>query len=483
MAGFNLAPQLRPRPCLGSLLDIPCGRYHEGKHGDMLLNGGFSNFVGVGGRGNTFKTALTLSQSIIVLDRYENTSLTVYDTEITFSWDRIQDMSSRAQFDFQEAVDAGRIGLTSAAEHSGNEWWSIVRELSKDRAKNAKKEKIDTPFVNDKGDPIKAFPPNIHLLDSMSQLETDAISGIYDKNQIDDSASNTDALRGGAIKTRMVMQIPQITSQGGITLLATAHVGDTFELDPYAPKSKKLQFMKNGIKFKNVPEKFTFLSSICWYVSSATPLLNQSTKAAEYPLKAYKDMAGDTDLQELILMNVRNKHGQTGQTLRLIVSQTEGLLPSLSEYHYLKSRKDKFGLVGPEGIQKSWRLAIYPDLLLKRTTLRDTIDEDPKLRRALEITSEMAQMQDYWPDMPAEDRIDPEDLYNRLKDMGYDWDILLDTRGYWTFDHYTNPVKPLSTMDLINMYHGKYVPFWYEKGKIDTSKAKAGGNKDESTAA
>lgn len=481
MSGFNLAPQLRPRPCIGSLLDIPAGRYHKGAHGDMILNGGFSNFIGVGGRGNTFKTALSLSQSIIVLDRYSHSTLTVYDTEITFSWDRIEDISSRWDIDYNEAVDQGRISLTSAAEHSGNEWWSIIRDISKERAKNAKKEKIDTPFVNKDNQPIKAFPPQIHLLDSMSQLETDAISGIYDKNQIDDSAANTDALRGGAIKTRMVMQVPQVTSQGGITLIATAHVGDEFQLDPYAPKVKKLQFMKNGVKFKNVPEKFTFLSSVCWYVSSATPLINQSTKAAEYPLAGYNEHKGDTDLQELVLTNVRNKHGQTGQTLNLIISQTEGLLPSLSEYHYLKSRKDKFGLVGPEGVHKSWRLALYPDVLLKRTQLRDMIDTDPKLRRALEITSEMAQMQDYWPDMPEHQRIDPVDLYARLKDMGYDWDILLDTRGYWTFDHYTHPINPLSTMDLINMYNGEYVPFWYEKGKIDTSKAVSGGSKDESS--
>lgn len=472
MAGFTPAPQIRPRPCIGSLMDIPCGRYHTGLHGDQVLNGGFSNFIGMGGRGNTFKTTLALSSILRVLDRIEESTTTIFDTEITFAWDRIEDLATRfPNLDYQAAIDDGRIVLTSAAEHSGNEWWKIIREDSVERLKNAKRLQKETPFFNKAGKAIKSFTPNIHLLDSMSQLQTDAIDEIYQKNEIDAAAANTDALRGAAIKTRLVMQVPQVTSSGGITLVATAHVGDEMKLDPYAPSMQKLAFLKKGLKFKNVPEKFTFLTSNCWVVTDASLLINKSTKAAEYPLDGFKDNAGDTDLQELTLINVRSKSGPTGHTFKLIVSQTDGLLPALSEYHYLKSRKDKFGLEGPEGIHKDWRLSLYPDVLLKRTTVRDTIDSDEKLQRALEITSEMCQIYEYWSDFPRNEIVEPKALFERLKEMGYDWNTLLNTRGYWTFDHYTRlETPPLSTMDLINMYHGRYVPFWYpEKDKIKTS--------------
>jgi hypothetical protein len=187
--------------------------------------------------------------------------------------------------------------------------------------------------------------------------------------------------------------------------------------------------------------------------------------------------SGDTDLQELTLINVRSKSGPTGHTFKLIVSQTEGLLPSLSEYHYLRSRKDKFGLEGPEGVHKDYRLALYPDVVLKRTTVRDVIDTDERLQRALEITSELGQIYDYWSDFPRNEMVEPKELYERLKVMGYDWNLLLDTRGYWTFDHYDSELRPLSTMDLINMYHGRYIPFWYpDKEKLKVKKEKEASN-------
>lgn len=470
---FTPAPQLRPRPCVGALQDIPCGRYYTGKHGDQILNGGLSNFMGFGGRGNTFKTTLALSNILTTLNRIKEATLVVYDTEITFAWDRIEDMADRYEnIDYDAAVEEGRILLTSAAEHSGNAWWQLVRNESQDRAKNAKRQRIPSPFLDRKGNPIPVFPTRIHFMDSMSQLETDAISEIYQKNEIDAGAANTDALRGAAIKTRLVMQVPQVTAAGGITLIATAHVGDEMKLDPYAPSMQKLAFLKKGLKFKNVPEKFTFLSSNTWVVTDASPLFNKSTKGPEYPLEGFNDAAGDTDLQELTVINVRSKSGPAGHVFKLIVSQTEGLLGSLSEYHYLKGRKDKFGLEGPEGVHKDYRLAMYPDVLLKRTKVRTEIENDPKLRRALEITSEMAQIYEYWPDFPRDDIVEPKALYDRLIEMGYDWNLLLETRGYWTFDHYDNPIHPLSTMDLINMYHGRYVPFWYpnkDKLKVKTN--------------
>lgn len=476
MVGFTSAPHVRPRPCIGSLLDIPAGRYHYGKHGDAILNGGFSNFIGFGGRGNTFKTALALSQSLIIVERYKETTLTIYDSEITFAWDRIEDMAARFErLDYDEAVNSGRINLTSAAEYSGNAWWQIIRDISKERAKNKKREALPTPFLDrDETTPIKALPTQIHLLDSMSQLETDAVAEIYEKNQIDAGAANTDALRGAAIKTRLVMQVPQVTAQGGLSLLATAHIGDEMKLDPYAPSKQQLAFLKKGLKFKNTPEKFTFLSSLTWVITSAEPLLNKSTKAAEYPLSGFKDVQGDTDLMELSLINARSKHGPTGHTFKLLISQTEGLLPALSEFHYLKSRKDKFGLSGPEGIHKDWRLDLYPEPLLKRTTVRELINEDKLLQRALEITSELCQIYDYWPDYPRNEMIAPAELRSKLEEIGYDWNLLLDTRGYWTYNHYEHEIKPLTTMDLINMYHGRYVPWWYpEKDKLKLDKAAA----------
>lgn len=461
---FISAPFIRPRNCVGGLLDIPAGRFYKGQKNDNVLSGGFTNFIGCGGRGNTFKTTLLLSLCLIVLKRYDLTKLVVYDAELTFEWARIEDICIAMGIDFDDLVSQTRLVLTSSGEHSGNEWWGIVRSISQRRAKDRKRLQVGTPFTSKHGGITKSLPLEMHLLDSMSQLQTDAIEDIYNKNEIDSGAANTDALRGAAIKTRMVMQAPSITTQGGLSLLATAHIGDEMKLDQYAPFKQQLMFLKKGLKFKNCPEKFTFLTSICYAIASAEPKLNKD-KAAEYPAPGFKGNVGDTDLMELDLIIIRSKHGPSGHNFSLLVSQTEGYLPTLSEYNYLKDRKDKFGLLGPEGVHQNYRLALYPDLLIKRNDIREEIGINPKLCRALEITSELCQMYDYWVDYPREEVVAPSDLYNKLKEMGYDWNLLLDTRGYWTYDHYENPVKPLSTQDLLDMYFGRYVPWWYPNPK------------------
>ena len=58
----------------------------------------------------------------------------------------------------------------------------------------------------------------------------------------------------------------------------------------------------------------------------------------------------------------------------------------------------------------------------------------------------------------------PAELYQDLKDMGYDWDKLLDTRGYWLINQYDKDNVPyLHTVDLLKMRKGLYHPWWYDK--------------------
>ncbi|MNE79272.1 hypothetical protein D3C80_1757380 [compost metagenome] len=62
--------------------------------------------------------------------------------------------------------------------------------------------------------------------------------------------------------------------------------------------------------------------------------------------------------------------------------------------------------------------------------------------------------------------MEPKDLYAKIKELGYNWDELLDTRGYWDFEENKNPKQFMSTFDLLRMAKGEYVPYWY-KGTVN----------------
>ena len=135
----------------------------------------------------------------------------------------------------------------------------------------------------------------------------------------------------------------------------------------------------------------------------------------------------------------------------------------MTEFHYIKSC-NRFGLGGND---RNYYLELIPDVKLSRTTIRQKTESDMKLRRAMNITSEMCQIYNYM-SLDQKYKCTPAQLYQELKDKGYDWDLILSkTRGWWTLIGEHEDTYFLSTMDLLRMRIGEYVPYWYpEKDKI-----------------
>lgn len=460
---FQAAPKVRPLLNTGCLFDIPTGKYIQGKHGESILNGGLSYITGIGGRGNSFKSVIMQYLVLCVLARYKSSAAQFHDTETSLTLQRLMSLAMAhddiAGIDLEEQ---GRLHLSDNTVMSGNLHFDKLRSFGKEKQKNPKQWMLTTPFIDNRtGENIKAFIPTVSAIDSLSMLSTDSVETIYDKNQIGDSGANTDALRGSAAKSQMLVQLPSLTGMSGIYSIMTAHVGDKVEMDPYAPNTKKLTFLKGKTTFKNVPEKFTFLTNNLWYVLGVQVLTNKGTKAPEFPKDSSDSMEGDSDLQILQIMNLRAKSGPTGMPFELIVSQSEGVLASLSEFNYIRSF-NRFGLGGND---RNYYLELVPDIGLSRTTIRNKINTHPKLRRAFEITSELCQMTNLWDD---EEKLfcTPKELYDDLKVKGYDWELLLGrTRGYWVFveDEKDTAKKFLSTMDLLRMRKNLYRPWWYDE--------------------
>lgn len=451
---------------IGALMDIPTGKYVRGLKGENLLNGGLSLLTAIAGRGNTFKSTIEhfmmLSAASKVAESGIMPYINTYDTEINIELERLNFFAQRfPAFKGKDLHKEGIWSVTAKNLHMGNEWYSMLRDfLRNEKVKNRKNYTFDTPFLGEDGKPLRALFPTFGEIDSITEFETADIEEIQNKNQLGESGGNTMHMRAGLAKTRLLMELPGLCNTSAHYMLITAQVGNAMNIQAgpmNVPPPKKLQHMKSGEEFKGVTNKFFFLPTSFWQTTSAALLNNSTTKGPEYP-KTPKDVdPHSADLNIVTLKQLRLKTGPSGFNIKLIVSQREGVLPTLTEFHYIKEE----GRYGLEGNNTTYNLILYPQKKISRTTVRETIDTDPLFCRAVKITADLLQIKTYYKELPIEVP-EVEDFYKKLEEE-YGWDVLLNTRDFWTFNHYDHPVPYLSTMDLLEMYHGTYHPYWLPK--------------------
>lgn len=467
-AKFKKAASIRPMWNIGALFDIQTGKYYKGKYGESILCAGLNHFTGVAGLPNMFKTVISLFQLGAVMNRVSLAIMMAHDSENTLSPGRIHSVFRQFPELFgRDLVEEGRLLFTDATVYNGNEWWNVMREYATDR-RNDKSILITTPFVDETtGELIKIPSPTLSFLDSLSGLQTDAVAAMYDKGDVGSKDLNMVAMKGASAKSQLIDQVTGVTGGSGLHILMTAHVGQEYQLDMYKPNIKKLKFLKGDLKLKKVPENFSFLTANCWYCVSLMPMLD-ADKLPEFPRDEEDDLKGDTDLICINLVNLRGKSGPSGIPFEVVVSQSEGVKPELSEFVYCKGY-EYYGISDKDGNKAkgkpNYRLDLYPQQNLTRKTTRRLLESDPRLSRAMNITAEMCMMRNLWHDLPEGLLCTPKELYEDIIAAGYDWDLLLDTRGFWLpleeKGAYAD-IPFLSTMDLLNMRAGTYRPYWYD---------------------
>jgi len=457
------AKAIKPMINIGALLDIPTGDYEFGIHGESILNGGLGNITGIAGIGNNFKSTILHYQALSALYKISMstyTNLSTYDTESNIHEGRLKTLAQMF-FKDRDIFQEGLWLVTDSTIYSGNAWYEEFRKYLANKINNKKELMVDYPFLDRDGKTLlRDLIPTFTEIDSLSEFKTDDILEMQDKNQIGESGANTLHMRLGLAKTRILMDLPDRVSAAGNRVLITAHMGKDVPIQQGpipTPANKQLSYLKNNDKIVGVGSKFFYSMSNLWHAYNAAPLINTSSRGEEYPEDSNNPKIDSKDLNRVMLRQLRSKSGKTGITLELIVSQSQGVLPTLTEFHYIKSM-NRFGL---SGNNVNYHLDLYPDLNLTRPTIRSKINSDPKLCRAINITSELLQIIEYLPSQKYQDLLcTPNELYNDLKELGYDWNILLETRGWWTINN--DEVDPpfLSTMDLLRMRKKLYRPFW-----------------------
>jgi hypothetical protein len=468
--GFEQSPNVKILINIGALLDIPTGTYITGLHGESILNGGLGQMTGVVGIGNNFKSTVMHYMMLSAMNRISfttPTSASTYDTEINIHESHLRALTKRFEnFKSNDVTNDGTWTFTDKTVYYANEWYTVLKEFLKSKKSNYKQISVTTPFPDRDGKTLLSIAtPTFSEIDSFSEFETADIAKMQSENELGDSGANTMHMRQGLAKTRFLMELPAITASVYHFVLMTAHVGKDIAMAsgpiPTAPV-KKLQNLKNGDKIKGVTDKFFFLMSNCWHAYNAAPLINQGTKGPEYPRNPDDNNTNDTDLNVVSLRQLRSKSGPSGNVIELLVSQSEGVLPELSEFHFLKSA-ERFGI---SGTLQHYALDLLPEVKLSRTTVRSKIDTMPELRRALNITAELCQMTLLWRSSDRDILCTPKELYDDLIKLGYDWDMILkNTRGWWTVDNDKYSQHFLSTKDLLLCRAGLYHPYWLEADK------------------
>jgi hypothetical protein len=461
---FEQIPNIKFSFNIGALMDISTGKYEIGKYGESILNGGLGNITGVVGIGNNFKSTIMHYMQLSAMSKFDNSAASTYDTEINISENRLKALTSHIrEFNGEDIIENGRWKVTDKTAYFGNEWFEKLKEYMNSKVANAKSITVESPFLGRDGKTLlPMLIPTFTEIDSLTKFDTESSNSMQETNELGDGGANTLYMKEGQAKKRMLSYLPKPVQQSTNYMLISAHVGKNIPMDPRAAPVKKLQFLKNNDTLKGVTDDFTFLTTNCWQCQNATPLFNDSTKGPEYPRDSSDNMKGDTDLFLVTLVQLRSKTGPTGMMMQLIVSQQEGVLPSLSEFHYVKTN-DRFGLGG--NVQ-NYFLDLLPDVKLSRTTVRGKLEDNANLRRAMNITAELCQMKYLWHDLPDGLMCTPKELYDDLIKLGFDWEKhLLPTRGWWTYNNDKHPIPFLSTMDLLKMRKGLYYPYWMDENK------------------
>lgn len=460
---------------VGNLLDVPTGKFHQTPKGNWIMMGGYADIDSVVGPGNSHKSEQINYAPFTVFSHLTSSAILDYDTENSMSYGRIASrakyMEGLENFDFaaEGFKENPRFMLTQRSKISGDEIFEFVKDFGKERQKNRKKSVKTIPLELPNGQKMMDFPPMMFIIDSLSAFTVTSVQDkIIDQNNVGDSGANMVFMKDGAAKTQLMNQLPDLSGKMGIHVSMTAHIGSFIQMDPYAPPPPKLAFGRNGTKHKGVPERFSFFNTHLRDVMHSTPLYNSSSdKSPMFPLTA-EDKEKGNDLFLVTSISTRNKYGPSGVTFPTVISQRQGILPYMSEFFYIKRLHKNYGVGGND---RSYFLELRPDEVLSRTTVRKKLAEDHRLRVATRLTAEILQIKNLW-DYDPDVVCDPAVLYADIKALGYDWDVLLDTRYWWSFEEeeMQQTRNELTIWDLFMMRKGSYHPYWLEDDKVTIKK-------------
>ena len=457
---------VKPHCNLGGTFDIPTGTFIKGAYGESLLKGGLPTFFALAGKANNFKSTIMAWMLLTMLYRLTNhaSSLSWYDTEKNVELYRMASLAQRiaGYEDIYDIFERGLWVFTDSQKMPGNKWVAALQDFLADKLKNEKSFLRRSPFLDLDKTNIMMMTPTASAVDTISEFESEDVLAMREKTEIGQKEGNTIYMRQGLGKDRLIREAPDMALRGVHFMGFCAQWGEEkpdIGAGPMTPpKPKKMNAIPQGQKIRGVPDSFLYLPLHLWQLDGSKLLKDDDF----YPLEDYEMASENADLWLTPMKMLRSKTGQSNIQLNIMVSQSRGVDVPLTEFYHIARTNKRWGM---EGGGQYFTFDLDAEAKkYQRTTIRKELHRNPELARIVNLTSELCQIGETYP--MHRGRIPPlKELREKLTGQGYDWGTLLGTRGWWTFDNDKHHVPFLSSMDLLNMYHGEYEPYWLESDK------------------
>lgn len=435
---------------VGNGHDIPTGDWVLLPDGSSVILGGIPQYWAISGPPNSYKTSLLVYFEMCGMESVAHIALPgamTYDSENTYSVNRLDHLLKR--FPFLAKADymfQSKWFVIYKRDMFVDEVWNVMKawflELGKSQIK------VKTPFIDRKTKKTIDIPlPSFVSFDSMSEVESEETNKLTDKKDLGDKKAKMYYMNKGFDKSRIIGSLGTLAHKVGAFVFMSTHIGEENAMQSQGPTSfpkKRLTDMPAGKVFKGVPDNFEYLMQHIWNSSTAKVL--HVDHMEKYPRTQSFKATPKGDLQEVTITLLRSKTSRSGFKKREIISQRDGLLPELSCLIDLKEEYNGFGI---SGNATTYCVDLLPDVKIMRTTAREIIDGNLKLRRAIEICTEMAQTFALFMYDDPNLVCTPLQLYQDITNKGYNWDIILEARGNWVPNEADHPKPRISTMDLL----------------------------------
>ncbi len=357
------------------------------------------------GKSQSGKTSLFVKLCGNIVLQYPNSQFYFRDVEKTTTQDRLMALTGFSAQQCDNLIDYRRYDINHDTVYSDLRSICQTKESLRDQIM------INTGFLDHHGKPIKIFPPDVYLVDSLP-----ALAKITDDEEIKDDGRElfdvkdvsvnrkVEGMQTAGDNKQLLTKILDLTYKYNIRVILINHITTNMNIGSIIPVSKVMQYLKQS-------EKLPGGSSYLYLCTNIT----RTDFVARLDDGEYGPMIHGT--RNKITM-IKNKNNLSGVPIPVIFSQEYGYISSLSNFEYIASRGYGLDIKG-----RNISFKIYPDVSFTKKTLYESLIKDVKehgknspLLKALTVTTQRCLFYDFCLHTPDPN---PNNWINGIQTLSY----------------------------------------------------------------